>query len=263
MSILRAESLDVDLDRTPVLREASISVSAGELIGLIGPNGSGKSTLLRALLGLLRLRSGRVLLEERELQRLPRREQARRIAYLPQQGSSHWPLTVERLVALGRLPHQSPWQALSGADRLAIQHAMAATDVTHLADRVITHLSGGERLRVHLARALATEPQFLLADEPVAALDPYHQLQAMELLRDTARSGGGVLVVLHDLQLALRYCDRLVLLDGGRVIASGLPAEVLDDRRLAAVYRISVRRGRVDDVEYLLPWERLPSTESD
>lgn len=262
MSILRAESLDVDLDRNPVLRETSISVSAGELIGLIGPNGSGKSTLLRALLGLLRLRAGRVLLQDREMHTLARRERARRIAYLPQHGGSHWPLTVARLVALGRLPHQGPWQELSITDRLAIDKAMAATDVAHLADRVITHLSGGERLRVHLARALATEPEFLLADEPVAALDPYHQLQAMELLRDSACAGGGVLVVLHDLTLALRYCDRLVLLDQGRVVAAGRPAEVLDDARLAAVYQVSVRRGRVDGVEYLLPWERLPPGDS-
>jgi iron complex transport system ATP-binding protein len=166
---------------------------------------------------------------------------------------------VERLVALGRLPHQGPWQAMSDSDRVAIGRAMAATDVGHLAGRVITHLSGGERLRVHLARALATEPEVLLADEPVAALDPYHQLQAMELLRDTAHRGGAVLVVLHDLSLALRYCDRLVLLDGGRMVASGPPAEVLDDTRLAEVYQVTALRGRHEDVPYLLPWRRLGS----
>ncbi len=259
MSLLRAEAIDVDLDRMPVLRGVGLTVAAGELVGLIGPNGSGKSTLLRALLGLVRLRAGRVLLRERELHALARRERARRIAYLPQHGASHWPLTVERLVALGRLPHQGPWQRLSATDEAAIARAMAATDVGHLAERVITHLSGGERLRVHLARALASEPDLLLADEPVAALDPYHQLQAMELLQDTARRGGGVLVVLHELSLALRYCDRLVLLDRGRMAASGRPAEVLDDTRLAAVYQVSALRGVQESIPYLLPRERLSS----
>lgn len=259
MSTLRAEAVDVDLDRAPVLRGVDITVAGGELVGLIGPNGSGKSTLLRALPGLIRLRGGRVLLGERELHGLTRRERARRIAYLPQYGASHWPLTVERLVALGRLPHQGPWQEPSDHDRAAIERAMNATDITHLAGRVITHLSGGERLRVHLARALATEPEVLLADEPVAALDPYHQLQAMELLRGTADRGGAVLVVLHELSLALRYCDRLVLLDGGRVVASGSPAGVLDDTRLAEVYQVTTLRGRHEDIPYLLPWRRLSS----
>ncbi len=257
MSTLRAEAVDVDLDRAPVLRGVDIAVASGELVGLIGPNGSGKSTLLRALLGLIRLRNGRVLLGDRELHSLARRERARRIAYLPQHGASHWPLTVERLVALGRLPHQSPWQELSASDRAAIERAMTATDVGHLAGRVISHLSGGERLRVHLARALATEPEVLLADEPVAALDPYHQLQAMELLRSTADRGGAVLVVLHELSLALRYCDRLVLLDQGRMVADGGPAEVLDDTRLADVYQVTALHGRHEGVPYLLPWRRL------
>lgn len=259
MSTLRAEAVDVDLDRVPVLRGVDIAVAGGELVGLIGPNGSGKSTLLRALPGLIRLRGGRVLLGDRELHSLARRERARRIAYLPQHGASHWPLTVERLVALGRLPHQSPWQELSDSDRAAIERAMAATDIGHLAGRVISHLSGGERLRVHLARALATEPEVLLADEPVAALDPYHQLQAMELLRSTADRGGAVLVVLHELSLALRYCDRLVLLDQGRMVADGGPAEVLDDSRLADVYQVTALHGRHEGVPYLLPWRRLGS----
>ncbi|MDX1607444.1 MAG: ABC transporter ATP-binding protein [Candidatus Competibacterales bacterium] len=256
-SRLRALGVRVMLDRQPVLECVDLDLPAGCLLGLVGPNGSGKTTLLRALLGLVRLQDGRVELDGRPLQRLPSRERARRIAYLPQQGDSHWPLTVERVVALGRLPHQGAWQGLLARDRAAIANAMAVTEVTPLAGRIITHLSGGERLRVHLARALAGEPDVLLADEPVAALDPFHQLQAMALLRSVARRGGAVLVVLHDLGLAVRCCDRLILLDRGRVAASGDPEAVLDDARLAAVYHVAALRGRNEGQPYLLPWRRL------
>ncbi|MFQ5937871.1 MAG: ABC transporter ATP-binding protein, partial [Acidiferrobacterales bacterium] len=224
------------------------------LVGLIGPNGSGKTTLLRVLLNLQSVVSGHVRLDDQDLHAINRRAIARRVAYLPQGGDCHWPLTVERLVALGRLPHRAPWRALSHDDESAIARAMASADVEYLAQRVVTTLSGGERTRAHLARALAGEPQILLTDEPVASLDPYHQLQVMELLRAVARQGGAVVVVLHDLTLAARFCDRLVLLHQGSVVAEGQPKDVLTEDNLLATYRIEALRGSRSGEDYVLPW---------
>ena len=150
----------------------------------------------------------------------------------------HWPITVDRLVTLGRLPHQEPWRPPSAADRRAVADALVATDVAHLRHRVATTLSGGERTRALLARVLATGAPIVLVDEPIAGLDPEHQLAVMALLAGLAEQGRTVLAVLHDLGLAARFCHQLVLLDKGAVVASGSPAEVLTPDNLARVYRI-------------------------
>jgi iron complex transport system ATP-binding protein len=163
-------------------------------------------------------------------------------------------MRVEALVGLGRLPHRKQFGRLSTVDHVAIDRAMQAADVHTLRQRTMSNLSGGERMRVLLARALAVEGELLLADEPVAALDPLHQLEVMELLRRKTAAGGGVVVVLHDLSLAARYCDRLVLLSNGRVLAAGLPADVLTDENLAAAFGVNVIRGERDGVPFVLPW---------
>jgi iron complex transport system ATP-binding protein len=235
---IRLEGVSVALGQRTVLDSIDAELAPGALIGVIGPNGAGKSTLARAMLALVRPRAGRVSIDDRDVATLPRAALARRIAYLPQGQALHWPLTVERLVGLGRLPHLGPLSKVREADGVAIARAMARADVTHLRHRVATELSGGERARVLLARALAVEAPALVADEPLASLDPGHQIEVMELLAAEARGGALVVVVLHDLTMAARYCDRLLLLDGGRIVADGVPGAVLDEARLASVYGI-------------------------
>lgn len=252
MVTLVARDLSVSLAGRHVVRHASVALKGGELVGVLGPNGAGKSTLVRALLGLVPS-AGEVLLDGATLRRLSRQQIARQIAYLPQGQTLHWPLSVERLVALGRLPHLGPLSRLAEQDRAAVSRAMALAEVGHLAARIVTELSGGERARVLLARALAVEAPALIADEPLASLDPEHQLHGMELLRARARAGGLVIAVLHDLGIAARFCDRLVVLAEGQVVADGAPADVLTAQLLAEVYRV---RARFSDGT-IVPVERL------
>jgi len=254
---LELHELSVSLGGSRILEGCSLSARPGELIGLIGPNGAGKTTLLRCAAGLLQADSGAVSLAGTALARLPARQRARRMAYLAQSGGVHWPLTVRRIVALGRLPHLEPWRALQAGDARVVDEAMRRLDVANLGARVFHTLSGGERMRTMLARALAGEPELLLADEPLAGLDPYHQLQVMALLAELAGDGRAVVAVLHDLSLAGRYCHRLALMDAGRIVACGPAAEVLTAERVAAVYRVSTWiDGRADE-RRLTPRERL------
>ena len=257
MTLLKAQSLGVTLGRRPVLSGVDLALQRGGLVGLIGPNGAGKTTLLRALAGLVPAAAGEILLDGRPIDELPRKLRARRIAYLAQGHRVDWPLSVHRLVALGRLPHLEPWAQPGGADRAAIEEALDATETLALALRPVTALSSGERARALLARCLAGTPDILLADEPVAGLDPYHALKVMELLTQRAADGMSVLVVLHDLALAARFCKWLVLLVGGAVQAAGSPAEVLSPAQLAQSYRIRAHYGEVEGRPYLVPWARL------
>ncbi|HXV23308.1 MAG TPA: ABC transporter ATP-binding protein [Alphaproteobacteria bacterium] len=254
---LRAQGMTVALGGRPVLSGVDLTLGAGQLVGLVGPNGAGKTTFLRAMAGLMPLRGGQVLLDERPLAETSRKERARRIAYLPQRQQVEWPLSVRRLVELGRIPHLEPWAKPGGADRAAVEQALRATETTGLLERPVPTLSDGERARVLLARCLAGDPEILLADEPVAGLDPYHALKVMELLGLRAASGMAVLVVLHDLALAARFCERLVLLADGRVRAEGAPLEVLSPAHLAESYGIRAQYGQADGRHYLVPWSRL------
>ncbi len=257
MNLVEAEALTVRFRDHTVLDGTGLAAAKGELIGLIGENGAGKTTLLRVLADLQPTEKGEVRFAGDPLGRIPKRVYARQMAYLPQAASSHWPLEVRHLVALGRLPHRNPWQRLATADFERVEVVLRWTDTLHLAARTVTTLSGGERVRVMLARALASEPKLLLADEPVASLDPYHQLQVMELLREVAKRGAAVLVVLHDLTLAARFCDRLLLLHAGKVLAEGLPANVLTPANLERAYAITAEFGEREGEHYLLPWRRL------
>jgi len=232
------------------------AVRAGAMVALVGPNGAGKTTLLRALADLQPLQAGEARYDGKRARELPRGELARRVAYLAQGGEAHWPLRVDHLVALGRLPHRRPFAGLSAADRAAVEAALAAADVAHLRARTLAELSGGERARVLLARALAVEAEILLADEPVAALDPAHQLAAMAVLRAAARQGAGVVVVLHDLTLAVRFCDRVIALAGGRAIADGPPA-ALTDAVIADAYGVEALRGEHRGEPFLVPWRAV------
>jgi iron complex transport system ATP-binding protein len=240
MVTIRIEGVGVTLGRKPILTGVTADLAGGALTGIIGPNGAGKSTLARAMLALLPC-SGRVTIDGEDVARTTRARLARQIAYLPQGQTLHWPLTVERLVGLGRLPHLAPMSRIGAADSSAIERAMARADILPLRDRIATELSGGERARVLLARALAVEAPAFVADEPLASLDPGHQIDVMELLKAEASAGGLVVAVLHDLTMAARYCDRLLLIDRGAIVADGRPAEVLTPDNLRAVYGIDAR----------------------
>ena len=233
-------SVGVTLGRREVLHDISADFAPGTLTGIVGPNGAGKSTLARAILALVPV-SGHVRIDGVDAAAMTRADLARRIAYVPQGQILHWPLTVERLVGLGRLPHLAPMSRIADADTAAIERAMARADVLTLRDRIATELSGGERARVLFARALAVEAPALIADEPLASLDPGHQIDVMDMLRSEAAGGALVIAVLHDLTLAARYCDRLLLIDEGRTVADGTPADVLTAERLRAIYGIDAR----------------------
>jgi len=238
MTGLVVEGLGADLGGRPVLRDVGFTAGAGAFIGLIGPNGAGKTTLVRAICQLTPLCAGEVRWDGRSISQMEARARATTLAYLPQGQTIHWPLTVRRLVELGRLPRLGPLSRMGPSDAAAVDEAMAAADVTALAERETPSLSGGERARVLLARALAVGAPVLLVDEPTASLDPYHVLEIMRLLRRVAEQGGLVIAVMHELGLVSRFCDRAILLSSGRVVADGTPRAVLSPERLRDVYRV-------------------------
>ena len=225
-----------------VLNAVSAEFAPGAVSGLVGPNGAGKTTLLRTALGLLPASGGVIRLLDKPLEDWHREELAKAAAYLPQGADAHWPLVARRLVALGRMPHRSALAPLSADDLAAVNDALARCDALALAGRRMDELSAGERARVLLARALATRAPVLLVDEPAAHLDPAHQLRLMDLLREEASRGTAVIVTLHDLSLAARYCDDVVVLDGGRVAASGPPDVALSDDVLKRVFNVTALR---------------------
>ena len=238
MTTLHATGLSVLRGATPVLTAVNCRVESGNLLGICGPNAAGKSTLLRCLAGLLRPTQGTLELDGQPLAALAPSDRARAIGYLAQNVEIAWRLSVRELATLGRFPHHSVWSRLSPTDCIAIEHALAQADVAGLSERSVDTLSGGERMRAHLARVFAGAQRVILADEPITALEPRYQFEVLAALRDQARTGAAVAVVLHDLALATRYCDRLVLLNRGKVIAAGLPSEVLTDARLAETFGV-------------------------
>ncbi|TNE42353.1 MAG: ABC transporter ATP-binding protein [Alphaproteobacteria bacterium] len=251
---IQAEQVSVRLGHAQILRDVSLTLRSGEVLGLIGPNGAGKSTLLRALLGLVPC-EGCVSYDDVPLSDIPLAERARKVAYAPQGAPVHWPLSVAALVGLGRVPHQTPFQPMSAQDQAVVDRVLEAADCAHLKDRTVLSLSGGERANVMLARAMAVEAPFLFADEPVASLDPYHQLVVMETLQQEAARGTGVVVVLHDIALALRFCDRLCILNEGQVAYDGRAREVPTDL-LERVYRVRAQ-AEGGGAKPFVPWERL------
>ncbi|MEZ5841267.1 MAG: ABC transporter ATP-binding protein [Hyphomicrobiales bacterium] len=217
-----------------LIDDISLDIDGGAFIALVGPNGAGKTTLLRAIAALC-AHEGTVRLDDVEVATMAPRARARAFSYLEQGGGSHWPVTAREIVALGRMPHASG-SVLSAADEAAIAAALAAADVAGFAGRRIDTLSGGERARVLLARALAVEAPVLLVDEPTAALDPRHQLAVFDILRTEAESGRIVIAAVHDLVLADRYADRIAIIDRGRLDCFCAPEEALTDARLARVF---------------------------
>jgi ABC-type cobalamin/Fe3+-siderophores transport system ATPase subunit len=221
---------------TDAVAGVSFEARRGTLTAVVGPNGSGKSTLVRALLGRIPARSGGILLDERPIAELPRRDVARRVAVIPQREELAFPALVAEYVALGRFPHVGLWHAAGDADRDAMQRAMTLTGVAPLRDRRVDTLSGGEWQRVRLARALAQSAEALVLDEPTAFLDVGHEMEAFELLHLLAREGRAVMLVSHQLNLVARFADLIVLLHRGRIASVGAPADVMQAATLEHVY---------------------------
>ncbi|MGF6310598.1 iron complex transport system ATP-binding protein [Bradyrhizobium sp. i1.8.4] len=254
MMLLSAAALNASLGSRKVLHDVALSLASGHLVALVGPNGAGKTTLLRALAGLIPS-DGDIRIGGDALVSLPLRERAKRFAYLPQGHMVHWPLPARDIVALGRYPHGATDPArLSPKDMEAVLRAMQAVDVTEFADRRVTELSGGERSRVALARVLAVEAPVILADEPTASLDPRHQIDVMQKLRNVADTGVLVMVVTHDLGLAARFADHVLVLSEGRLAAQGTPVEALSEAVLASVFRVSAYRAEFQREAVIVPW---------
>lgn len=241
MSTLRAQDIHVRLGGKLVVGGVGADFASGQVTAILGPNGAGKSTLLACLAGLRKPLSGHVTLDGADLLAMAPRARARRIGFIPQTPEVAWAVEARILVGLGRTPFIGS-SGLSQEDGVAIDRAMAAAGVAELADRDVTTLSGGERGRVLIARALAGDPEWLLADEPLTGLDPGHQLDAGALFRAMAHEQGrGVIVTLHDLSLAARIADRIIIMAAGRVLADGPPGEALSPQVLSTAYGIETR----------------------
>ncbi|WOH51292.1 ABC transporter ATP-binding protein [Bradyrhizobium sp. sBnM-33] len=253
-ALLTARGLGVRLAGRVVLKDVSLALSAGHLVALVGPNGAGKTTLLRALAGLIPS-EGEITIGGDALVSLSLRERAKRFGYLPQGHLVHWPLPARDIVALGRYPHGATDPArLSPRDAEAVLRAMQAVDVMEFSDRRVTELSGGERSRVALARALAVEAPIILADEPTASLDPRHQIDVMKNLRATADKGVLIIVVTHDLGLAARFADHVLVLKEGNLVSWGTPSAGLSEQVMADVFRISAYRAEYQREAVIVPW---------
>jgi iron complex transport system ATP-binding protein len=257
MTTLAARALVCRRETRLVLDALDIAFVAGQVTAVVGPNGSGKTTLLRHLAGLDVAAAGQVELDGTPLASLDPAVRARRIAYLPQGASVYWPLRGRDLVALGRLPHGVDLsRPIAPADAAAVERALARVDGMAFADRAIDALSQGERGRLLLARALATEADILLADEPVASLDPAYALDAMAVLRAEAGRGAAVVVSLHDLGLAARFADRVVVLAGGKVAADGPARVALRPEIIDAAYGVGFRNLTIDGIVQPVAWSR-------
>ena len=256
-AFLSAQHVSVELAGRAVLNDISFVLSSGHLVALVGPNGAGKTTLLRALAGLVPA-TGAIHVGGDALSSLSLPERARRFAYLPQGHLVHWPLPARDIVALGRYPHGATDPArLTPRDAEAVLRAMRATDVVELRARRVTELSGGERSRVALARVFAVEAPVILADEPTASLDPRHQIDIMKSLRAAADQGTLVIVVTHDLVLAARFADIVLVLSDGRLVSQGAPAEALSEQVMGDVFRISAFRAEYEREAVIVPWAEI------
>ncbi len=241
MTLLSLEKLSVSLSGRETIKDASFSVSAGEVVGLIGPNGAGKTTLMRGALGLVNSTGKCSLLD------VSPNDRSRQVAWMPQEREIAWPISVETLVLLGRLPHGAASEQVTDEDQGHVDRAIDMLDLEKLRNRPANELSGGEKARALLARAIAQDTPLILADEPTAGLDPGHQIAAMNAFRKLAEMGKGIVASLHDLGLAARHSTRLVLLNEGEIIADGTPLDVLTPDTLERVFGISAHLEQTDD----------------
>ncbi len=257
MSLLKGVNLGFQIDHIPILQGIDIEVNAGEMVGLIGPNGAGKSTLLRLLTSVEQASSGEIFYDNININQISAEQRARYIGYLAQAAQAYWPFSVEKTVGLGRIPHQKWWKHNSREDHEKIHQAMQTTETLAYRNRIVSTLSGGEHTLVMLARIFATDPQIIFADEPVAALDPYHQLHVMEILRNHSQNDRAAVVVLHDLSLASRFCDRLYIINHGELYVSGAPEKIMTADNIAEVYGVKTRIIQDAEGVSVMPVARL------
>ena len=253
--ILQCTSVSVVRGQRQAVEQASLDITKPELIGLIGPNGAGKTSLMRAIAGLQPY-SGVIVLQGDDLGRLEASTIARRLAYLPQERAVHWPLCVYDVVMLGRLPHRAAFVRASQADIEAVEDAMQHVAIADFADRPFNQLSGGEQARVLIARMIAQQADLIIADEPTSGLDPSHQIDLMEMFRTFVSAGKTILTSLHDLPLASLWCDRIILLDGGRLVADGPVEEVMTAERIEQAYGVRTAKMTVGDRPLIVPTDR-------
>lgn len=246
---LTIENLSAGYGNTPVLRGINTTANPGQLIGLVGPNGSGKSCLLKTIAGLIVPDAGQVSISGQPVAGLPPHERAKQIAWLAQDRSAAWALSVRELVALGRAPYRGRLGRLSADDGAAIDVALGSAHCTDLQNRRFDHLSGGEQARVLLARALAVGADVLLADEPTASLDPYYQISILQSLLAEAENGKIVIASLHDLSLARQFCDRVWVMHEGQLVADDTPDGALNKTVLADIFRIKIQNGQMVSVQ--------------
>lgn len=251
MTVLAAKSLSCGYGKQKVLHDIDFALRGSEIVALLGPNGAGKSTLLKALARQLAFQQGQITLDNHALWQLPPRQVARALAHLPQAESHELSLSVVEAVALGRAPHRGWFLPLTASDWQIVERCLSEFDLTTLRDRPLDQLSGGQRQRVALARALAQEPKLLLLDEPTTHLDPKHQVDFFAVLKRLRSQGLGAALTLHDLNQAARWCDRLVLIADGRIVAEGQPSEVLTSPLLQQVFNVQARIQQIADGLYV------------
>jgi len=245
MSYIKAEKLFLGYQNKTVIENFEMDIPEGSIVGLIGPNGSGKTTILRALAGLLEPQDGAIRINKMDLHQFSKQRRARLLGWVPQREAFAWSMKVEDVVTLGRAPHRGWLLPYSGHDRKVVKEALTRTELHALAHRAVNKLSGGEFQRVLIARALAQEPKILLLDEPTANLDIHHQIQVLDLVQELVRKEKmTAIIAIHDLNLAARYCDRLILIDKGRTRCKGVPVQVLSAENLAAVFNVEARLYR-------------------
>lgn len=264
-SVIHAEDVEVVLDQTEILHGVSFDVAQGEFVGLVGPNGSGKTTLLRAISGLLAFH-GTVQFRGRAIQSWKPKRLAREMAFVRQSVSLSFDFTVSELVLMGRSPHKGWLEDYNSDDRRHMDEALRRVDLAGFQDRSVLSLSGGELQRVFLAQSLVQEAGVLLLDEPIAHLDVHYQFEFMNLISHLVDRGKTVVSVFHDLEMAARYAEKLIVLSQGRLAASGAPAQVLSEELIGDVFRMGARvstsdRGRLH-IEYTSPIHRLETAHS-
>lgn len=256
MNLIELKQVCYSIKNKMLLNNINLVVNPGEIVALIGPNGAGKTSLINVLANLNRDFQGQYLYNGKTADHINKKTFAKELAYLEQGAPIHWPLIARRVIELGRLPHQGLSEKLSHEDTQAIDKAIKLADCEGFLEQTVNTLSGGERLRILLARLFATEPTVILADEPTAALDPFHQLHTMEILQQHARNQGAVVVVLHDINLAARFCDRLIVLNEGNLIANDSVDNILSSNVLEEVYKIKLAITEHEGTRIISPLSR-------
>ncbi|MGI5891875.1 MAG: ABC transporter ATP-binding protein [Bacillota bacterium] len=247
MNLLQVENVSFGYGEKAVLRQISFNLSQGDFLAVVGPNGCGKTTLLHTISAALKPQQGRIMMDGQDISLLSEKQISQQMAFVSQSETVIFDFSVEEVIYMGRLPHLPFWGKEGQQDELIVQKALQMTNTCHLRERLITNLSGGERQRVLIARALAQEPRLLLLDEPTSHLDILHQLELMDILQKLNHSGMTVVAALHDLNLALRFATKVLLMAEGRIIALGRPEEVLSGQNIRRVYGVEVQMLQAAD----------------